>query len=95
MRKNARYAGKKGEALHYRAARRGLKTEGGTIFVELTPCIDCARAIIQSGIAQVVINSERDSDYSSDRYSREHPVALAMLAEAGVSVRFAPPTSSE
>ncbi|MCU1262622.1 MAG: CMP/dCMP deaminase, zinc-binding [Bryobacterales bacterium] len=79
----------------YQAARKGLSTEGCTMFVELTPCIDCARAIIQAGIAQLVVNQERCAHYEGARYSGEHPEALGMLAEAGVLVRFACPENEE
>jgi len=73
----------------YQAARQGLSTAGCTMFVELTPCIECARAIIQAGIIQVVLNQDRCAEYQGAKYSREHPEALAMLAEAGIPVRFA------
>jgi dCMP deaminase len=75
----------------YQAARRGLSTEGCTMFVELTPCVECARAIIQAGITQVVINQDRCAEYQGAKYSGEHPAAMGMLAEAGVAVRFARP----
>jgi len=39
-------------------------------------------------LAEVVINLDRNAEYLSDRYSSEHPNALEMLAEAGVTVRF-------
>lgn len=73
----------------YQAARLGLCTDGCTLAVELVPCIECARAIIQAGIAQVVVNQQRCTEYLGTKYSEEHSVALAMLAEAGVPVRFA------
>lgn len=75
----------------YLAARRGISTEGCTMFVELAPCVECARAIIQAGLAQVVINANRSEEYRGDRYTAEHSTALAMLAEAGISVRFVSP----
>jgi len=31
------------------AARAGTATEGCTIYVEIMPCMDCARAIVQAG----------------------------------------------
>jgi dCMP deaminase len=76
----------------YLAAKRGISTEGCTMVVELTPCVDCARAIIQAGVAQVIINDDRSSEYLGDRYSGEHSTALAMLAEAGIVVRFVSPS---
>jgi len=72
----------------YLAARQGLCTQGCTMFIELTPCVECARAIIQGGIVHVVINQDRCAEYRGAKYSVEHPTALGMLAEAGVSVRF-------
>ena len=35
------------------AARAGTATEGCTIYVEIMPCMDCARAVVQAGIVQV------------------------------------------
>ena len=75
----------------YQAARQGLSTAGCTMFVELTPCIECARAIIQAGIILVVLNQDRCAEYQGAKYSEEHPAALGMLAEAGIAVRFASP----
>lgn len=75
----------------YQAARHGRSTAGCTMFVELTPCIECARAIIQAGIIQVVINQDRCAEYQGAKYSGEHPAAVGMLAEAGIPVRFASP----
>jgi len=73
----------------YLAARRGISTEGCTMVVELAPCVECARAIIQAGITEVVVNRNRSAEYRGDRYAAEHSTALAMLAEAGIAVRFA------
>ncbi len=72
----------------YLAARRGVSTEGCTMYVELSPCVDCARAVIQAGIVEVVINHNRAAEYTSDRYSGEHSKALEILAEARIAVRF-------
>jgi len=79
----------------YWAARHGISTEGCAMFVELTPCVDCARAIIQAGVVEVVINHDRTIEYSGERYSIEHSTALEMLAEAGVAVRFVSPRKAE
>jgi dCMP deaminase len=75
----------------YLAARRGVSTEGCMMIVELTPCVECARAIIQAGVVRIVINEGRSDEYRGLRYSDEHSTALAMLAEAGIAVRFASP----
>lgn len=59
---------------------RGGSFEGARIFVALFPCNECAKAIIQSGIKEVI--------YLSDKYSNT-PVVKAskkMFASAGVKL---------
>lgn len=79
----------------YWAARHGISTEGCAMFVDLTPCVDCARAIIQAGVVEVVISHDRSIEYVGERYSVEHSTALEMLAEAAVVVRFVSTRESE
>ena len=52
-----------------------------SIFVSLFPCNECAKAIIQSGISEVV--------YESDKYAEDTKVLASkrMLQSAGVSLR--------
>lgn len=40
------------------AAKNGIKTEGCTMYVTLSPCIECAKLIVQGGIKRVVYNSD-------------------------------------
>ena len=57
---------------------RGKDLHGARLFVDLFPCNECAKAIIQSGIAEVV--------YLYDKYA-DDPSTLAskkMLTSAGV-----------
>ena len=59
----------------------GKSLRGARIYVDLFPCNECAKAIIQSGIREVI--------YLSDKYA-ETPATLAskrMLRSAGVTVR--------
>ena len=69
------------------AARAGTATEGCTIIVEIMPCMDCARAIVQAGITAVVISAERMKQYSSDHYDQHFSLVECLFREAGVSVR--------
>jgi dCMP deaminase len=39
-------------------AKHGIATLGGTLFVTTSPCIKCAELIVQSGISQVIFDSE-------------------------------------
>lgn len=39
------------------AARHGVKLEGSTLFVTLSPCVPCAKLIINAGIVEVVYST--------------------------------------
>lgn len=56
-------------------ARSGNSSEGATIYVTTSPCIECAKLIIQSGIKRVVF---------SEKYRSED--GLALLERAKVEV---------
>jgi dCMP deaminase len=60
---------------------RGGSLEGSTIYVTLFPCNECAKAIIQSGICELV--------YDCDKYDGTPSVVASkkMLKAAGVKVR--------
>lgn len=60
---------------------RGGSLEGASIYVTLFPCNECAKAIIQSGIREVV--------YDSDKYEKTPGVIASkkMLTSAGVKLR--------
>ncbi len=74
----------------YNAARCGTPLEGCTIYIELMPCMDCARAIVQSGIREVVVSHERMSQYSSEYYDEHFGMVEVLFQEAGVKVRQVP-----
>ena len=59
---------------------RGGSLEGSKMYVTLFPCNECAKAIIQSGISQIV--------YDSDKYDGTPSVIASkrMLKAAGVKV---------
>ena len=40
----------------YNAARCGTPTDGCTMIITHPPCMDCARAIVQAGIKEVICN---------------------------------------
>jgi dCMP deaminase len=71
----------------YNAARAGTATENCTLYVEIMPCMDCARAIVQAGIAQVVISQARMSRYSSEYYDEHFRKVEELFGEANVIVR--------
>ncbi len=57
------------------------KLHGCTIYVSLFPCHECAKAIIQSGIKEIV--------YECDKYASTDSVVASkrMLNQAGVALR--------
>lgn len=57
------------------AARKGIATEGCTMYVTTSPCLDCAKLIEASGISLV---------YFADSYKGDPGVAY--LREAGITV---------
>ena len=64
----------------------GKSLQGATIYVALFPCNECAKAIIQSGIAEVVYLSDKYADTDGTKASKR------MLASAGVKMRRLEPT---
>jgi len=67
----------------YNSARMGTALKGCRIYCAWPPCADCARAIIQSGIVEVVIGSEPREDWAENMIAGRE-----MLSEAGVTVRL-------
>ena len=45
------------------AARTGARVEGGTIYTTASPCYDCMKLIINSGIARIVCGAPYGSRY--------------------------------
>ena len=58
-----------------KVARSNNSSEGATIYITASPCIECAKLIIQSGIVRVV--------YSDDYRLQE---GLELLKRAGIQV---------
>ncbi|TVP85083.1 MAG: cytidine deaminase [Acholeplasmataceae bacterium] len=54
---------------------------GASIYVSLFPCNECTKLIIQSGIREIVYESNKYAD------TREHRAAIRMLQAAGVTYR--------
>lgn len=60
---------------------QGKSLKGATIYVALFPCNECAKAIIQSGIQEVVYHSDKYADTEATKASKR------MLTSAGVKIR--------
>jgi dCMP deaminase len=69
----------------YHAARIGIPLDGCTIYVPWFPCMDCARAIVQSGITTLVALKP---DTKDAQWGEHFVAARALLKEAKVKVIF-------
>ena len=65
--------------LNYRGSRKDL--ENAKIYVDLFPCNECAKLIIQSGIKEVIYLSDKYKDSENNIASRR------LLDECGVSYK--------
>ncbi len=69
----------------YQAARIGLTVMGCTMYVPWFPCMDCARAIVQVGIARLVAIRPNTSD---SKWGEQFANAITLLQEAGVKLEL-------
>lgn len=70
----------------YNAARTGTSLLGSSMYCPMYSCSDCARGIIQSGIAKVITTRP---DWGDAFWAPEFEVSEIMFREAGVEIRFA------
>lgn len=70
------------------AARLGLPLEGATLYLNYAPfpCADCTRAVIQSGIREVITSGIEFPGVSKEMWNGHFKAAEEMLREAGVTV---------
>ena len=80
---NTKYAyvchGEMNAILNYRGSRKDL--ENAKIYVDLFPCNECAKLIIQSGIKEVIYLSDKYKDTDGVKASKK------MLDECGVKYK--------
>jgi dCMP deaminase len=69
----------------YNAARCGVPLKGCRVYLPWFPCMDCARAIVQSGVTELIAFKPNTSD---QKWGAEFERALTLFSEAGVAVRF-------
>ena len=69
----------------FQLAKTGLETNGLIMVCPWAACSDCARAIIQCGVKQLITHKQAH-DRSPDFWRQEIEVAFIMLQEANVNV---------
>jgi dCMP deaminase len=71
----------------YNAARQGIRLLGATLYTQWCPCADCARAIIQAGIKEVVVKDVVFIGRGLD-WTKSQKAGVVMLMEADVKLRM-------
>lgn len=69
----------------YNAVRMGLSTKGCTLYTMGIPCADCARAIIQAGIIEVVVHKPWNSA-NTEKWSESAARSQQMFRETEVQL---------
>jgi dCMP deaminase len=74
----------------YACARFGIRSEDATMFTQGIPCADCARAVIQAGIKEIVVHKQWQ-DYEKlirrEKWDESGIRSKTMFLESGVNVR--------
>lgn len=71
----------------YTAAKEGIGLKDSTMYLSWSPCSDCARAIIQSGISKIVVRKEHFPGKDA-QWDDSIAKGLEMLLECGVEVKY-------
>jgi dCMP deaminase len=69
----------------YNAASHGASTKDCTMYLMWFPCTDCARAIIQSGIKELVC---KEPQLVGSQWSEHFIAAIEMLKECNVKITY-------
>lgn len=63
------------------AAKHGTSIDGASIYIRMTPCLDCTKLLINAGIRHVVCRRRYHADHDSVRILEEAGVELEVLSE--------------
>jgi len=72
----------------YSAARAGIPLDGCTIVVNGFPCADCARAIIQSGIKNLVCYKPEVDDLWNKRWGESQEASYKMFCQVDIKLVY-------
>jgi dCMP deaminase len=61
------------------AARHGISIDGATIYCKMEPCLDCAKAIINSGVKRVVCERKYHAAETTREFFKDAGVELVVL----------------
>jgi len=69
----------------YNLARVGVSGIGCRMYATKHPCVECARGIIQSGIAEIILHKQAPNALTLDHSQQQ---AATLLARIGLPVRW-------
>ena len=73
----------------YGAAKCGVSLDGATAYITGSPCADCTRGLIQSGIIEIIIPRKPNTLARPDAIWHEHVArSREMLQNAGVNIFY-------
>ena len=78
----------------YNAARMGVSIKDCTAYITWPPCHNCAIALAQSGIIEVVVCNQVEEE-AKERWTESMKVGEEILREAKVIVRYLSPIEEE
>lgn len=61
------------------AAKNGIATDGSDVYVVWSPCIDCAKALLQAGIKKVFYNKKYERDTRGIDFLQENGVICSQV----------------
>lgn len=71
----------------YNATKRGVQLKGATLYLPWIPCADCMRAIIQSGIKEVVMHRKHPGLVKENGWENSNKASIKMANRANVKMR--------
>ena len=71
----------------YNATLIGTSLKGCKMYTNGIPCMDCARAVVQSGISEIIVDKLWDAQ-NPDIWKEQAEKSLQMFKETGVEVRY-------
>ena len=71
--------------LIYKSSKNGIKTNGLTIVMPWLPCLQCANAIISSGIKKLIVHKQM-IERTRKEWQKELIEASKIMKEAGIKI---------